>query len=111
MAQYVVVVEIFVAQGQGEQALDHESPNRVPDAFWIAPVGVARRQAARQPHRAILVTQEQHPTVRTELPAVETRDHLPRTQRLKPKLGLLTIDLKRIGRFYYIYFSTTNIYN
>src|SRR5690606_15552793 len=96
--QGVVVVEIFVAQGQGEHALAHQRLHRVLDALLIAPVREARRQAARQPQRAIQVAQEQRPAVGTELPAIETRDYLPRTQGLKPKLSLLTVNLKRIGR-------------
>ena len=92
-----MVVEILVAQGQREHALADQGLHRVLDALLIAPIGEAPRQAPRQPHRATQVSQEQHPTVGTDLPAVETRDDLARTQGLKPKLSLLTVILKRIG--------------
>lgn len=76
VAQRRVVVEIFVTQGQGQHPLGNQRLHRVLNALRIPAVAKAPRKFSGQAHGAIEVAQEQQPTVRSELPAIKTRDHL-----------------------------------
>jgi len=49
VAKGIVVIEVFIAQGQGEHPLGHQFANRVLNQFRIAVVGEASGESPENP--------------------------------------------------------------
>jgi hypothetical protein len=73
----LVIVQIFVAQGQRRDPLRNHFRHRVLNAGRIAPIQKAPRQARQQIQSAIGFAQQQTSRVRGHRAAVELAGHLP----------------------------------
>ena len=69
--QLVVVVEVFVSQGDAHDALPHQRPDRVFRETGIAVVGEAIRHPVQDPDRPVDLAKQQHSGVRRDRSAVE----------------------------------------
>jgi hypothetical protein len=75
MTQFVVVVQILVAERQGEDALPDQRLDPMFDQARVAPVEEASGEAAHQVEAAIELPQQKRAGIRGDRPAIETRDH------------------------------------
>ena len=69
--QLVVVVEVFVSQGDAHDALPHQRPDRVFRETGIAVVGEAIRHPVQESDRPVDLAKQQHSGVRRDRSAVE----------------------------------------
>ena len=74
--QLVVVVEVFVSQGDAHDALPHQRPDRVFRETGIAVVGEATCHLVQEPRRTVDLAEQQHSGVRGDRAPVE-RGPLP----------------------------------
>ena len=79
-AQGVVVVEVLVAQCQGEDALGDKVGDTVLDGGGVAVVGKAAGQALEQSQAGVYLAQQQAAGVGSEVPAVESGRYLAPAQ-------------------------------
>jgi hypothetical protein len=96
-AQLVVVIEIFVAQGQAIQPLGQQLRQGVIHKMGIAPIGEAARQPAREAQLLIHLAEEQHAAIAGEGAAGKIRHDLARPQVLKEQGLALTFCRRRSG--------------
>jgi hypothetical protein len=75
VAQFVVVVEILVAERDSEYPLADQRRHLVLDQFRPPGIGKARRKPPDQPNHPVRRSQQQRPGVRGDRPAVEPRHH------------------------------------
>jgi hypothetical protein len=73
--QFVVVVQILVAQRQAEHALADQCAHFMLDQHWRTCIAEARREPIDQPDRAIRGAQQQRASVRRNRPAIERRNN------------------------------------
>ena len=83
LAQLVVIVEIFVAQRQAEDALPHQRRDPMLDVASVTPIDEAVGEAAHQPKAAIDLSQQQRTGVRGDVPAIEPGHHRTPRNRFK----------------------------
>jgi hypothetical protein len=83
LAQFVVVVEILVAQRQAEDTLPNQSLDLMLDVASVAPIDEAAGEAAHQPETLIDLSQQQRAGVRRDVPAVEPGHHRAPFNRFK----------------------------
>jgi hypothetical protein len=95
LAQLVVIVEIFVAQRQAEDALPDQRLHLVLDQARIAPVVEARGEPLHQRQTLVHLPQQQRPRVRRDLAAREARHHRPAFYRFKLEQLRRTLCLHR----------------
>ena len=69
--QLVVVVEVFVSQGDAHDALPHQRPNRVFRETGIAVVGEATCHLVQEPRRTVDLAEQQHSGIRRDRAPVE----------------------------------------
>jgi hypothetical protein len=74
-AQYVVVVQVLIAQRHPEHPLAHQRTHRVLDKQRVAPVNKAVGKPVDQADRPIRCSQQQRTRVRRDRSAVKTGDH------------------------------------
>ena len=84
--QLVVVVEVFVSQGDAHDALPHQRPDRVFRETGIAVVGEATCHLVQEPRRTVDLAEQQHSGVRG--------DRLRRRTRPLP-CGPGTLEMRR----------------
>ena len=82
-AQFVVIVEVLVAQHQAEDPLPHQRLDPVFDIARVAPVTEALGEPTHQPEAAIHLSQEQRTRVRRDVAAIETGHHRTPLNRFK----------------------------
>ena len=75
LAQLVVIVEVFIAQRQAEDALPHQGLDLMLDIARVAPIDEAVGKATHQPEAPVDLSQQQRACVRGDVPAVETGHH------------------------------------
>ena len=83
MPQFIMVVQILIAEGNAHDALHHHGLDLVLDQLGCPGVGKAGGKAFRQPDRPVRLAQQQGPGVRGDRAAVETGHHLAAFQRWK----------------------------
>ena len=83
IAQCVMVIEVFVAQGNGVDALGQQLNHRVFYAVGIAIIGEALRHPRRQGDVPVDLTQQQTTRIRTDPPTIESTGYAPPAQRVK----------------------------
>jgi len=86
-----VIVEVFVAQGQREDALREHRLQQMLDAVCSALVGEAAREASEQVDFALGFAQQQRAAVAGNLAARETRLHATRKMCFKCERFLVTL--------------------
>ena len=69
VSQRIVIVQVFVAAAQSIDTLCQQVSQTVRDACRIARVTERSRRCTAQPDRLINPTQQQHATVRADVPA------------------------------------------
>jgi len=89
--QIVVVVEVFVSQGNARNALRHQRPHRVFREPPVAVVREARRDSVEEPHEPVDLPKQQRPRVRRDRSAVERRGHPAALAPLKCEGKRLTL--------------------
>ena len=95
LAQFVVIIEILVAQHQAKDPLPNQRLDPVLDVTRIATIGEATREPADQSKAAINLSQQQRPRVRGNVAAIETRYHSPPLNRFKFEQRRATLCLHR----------------
>ena len=75
LAQFIVIVEVFIPQGQAEDALSHQCLDLMLDIARIAPIDEAVSKAAHQPEAPVDLSQQQRASVRGDVPAIEAGHH------------------------------------
>jgi hypothetical protein len=75
MAEAVVIIEVFVAQGQGIDPLFDEILHGVLDLRWCALIGKAGGKAAQEAGLAFHCAQEQRPAVGRDIAALKAGDN------------------------------------
>ena len=91
VAQGVVVVEVFVAQGQGEDPLGDQFVDGVLDQLGIAVVGEAGGESPENAGLGLHLPQQQAAGVRSDGPAVESGGDRPAAQGLEIELACVTL--------------------
>ena len=85
VAQRLMVVEVLVAERDGEYPLPHQRRHRMFDVRLRSSIDKAGRQPIHQPDRPIRCTQQQPARVRSDRTAVKPRDHFAAFNRFKSK--------------------------
>ena len=75
LAQFVMIVEVFIPQGQPEDALSHQCLDLMLDIARITPIGEAVGEATHQPDASVYLSQQQRASVRGDVPAIEPGHH------------------------------------
>jgi len=83
LAQFVVVVEVLIAQGQAEDPLAHQSLDPVLHIAGVAPVPETLREPTDQPQATIHLAQQQTAGVRGDVAAIEAGHHHAAADRFK----------------------------
>jgi hypothetical protein len=94
MAQFIMVVGVFIAQADPEHPLAHHFPDRMLYVAWIALVHEAPCKPFQEPSCRLNLTQQQRPGVGADRAAIEGCYHIARfarSQALKVKLFRITI--------------------
>ena len=91
LAKLVVVVEVFIAQRQAEDALAQQRLQPVLDQARIAPVGEALGEPADQPKALVQLSQQQRPGVGGDRAAVEPAHHHFAFNRFKGEKPRVTV--------------------
>ena len=78
-----MVVQVFVAQCQAEDALSHQGLNLMLDIARVAPIDEAVGEATHQTDAPVDLSQQQRASVRGDVPAVETGHHRTPLDRFK----------------------------
>jgi hypothetical protein len=81
--QTLVIVQVFLAQGQPIKPLGQQLPHRMIHIHWLAAVVEALRQTLRQPEVDVHLAQEQHAPIAGERAAGEIGCDFAQTQVLK----------------------------
>ena len=95
LAQFVVIIEILVAQHQAKDPLPNQRLDLVFDVTGIATIGEATREPADQSKAAINLSQQQRTRVRGNVAAIETGYHSPPLNRFKFEQRRATLCLHR----------------
>jgi len=96
LAQLVVIIQVFVAQCETEDALSHQRLNLMLDIAPVAPIDEAVGEATHQPEAPVDLSEQQPAGVRGDGPAVETRHHRTSLDRFKLKQLRRTLCLHRV---------------
>ena len=91
MPQLLVIVEVFIAQGQAVDSLREHLQDRMIDHVLIPAVEEALCQARQQVEALVGLAQQERAAVGTDRSAVETGHDFPRSQRFKSEAGLATL--------------------
>ncbi len=91
MAQGVVIVEVFVAQGQAEDPLGQQVVDRVLDQIRIAVVVEAGGQSSEDAGLGLDLPQEEAAGVRSDGPAVKSRGDATASQPLEIEPACVTL--------------------
>ena len=75
LAQLIVIVEVFIAQRQAEDALSHQGLDLMLDIARVAPINEAVGKATHQPKAPVDLSQQQCACVRGDVPTIETGYH------------------------------------
>ena len=75
LAQLVVIVEVFIAQRQAEDALPDQRLDLMLDIARVASIDEAGGKAPHQPDALVNLPQQQRAGVRGNVPAIETGHH------------------------------------
>ena len=75
LAQLVVIVQVFIAQRQAEDALPHQGLDLMLDIARVAPIDEAVGEATHQCEAPVDLPQQQRARVRGDAPAIETGHH------------------------------------
>ena len=67
-----MIVEIFIAQRQAEDALSHQGLDLMLDIARVAPINEAVGKATHQPEAPVDLSQQQCTRVRGDVPTIET---------------------------------------
>ena len=96
-AQLVVVVEVFVAEGESQHTLAHHDGQRVLDEATLAGVAEATGEFVAEAEVAVGLAQQQHAAVAGEVAAAEIRLDATRTKGLKSESLLATLCHRSFG--------------
>ena len=77
MTKLIVVVQVFIAEREGEHALADQGLDRVLEQSWVAPVGETAGHPTDQPEAAIQPPQQQPSGIRCDDSAIEPGLSLP----------------------------------
>jgi hypothetical protein len=91
MAQVVVVVQVFIPQGQPKYPLAHQGGDVVLDKAGPPGVVEAPRQPSNQADRPVRRPQQQRPRIRRHRPAVKRGHHLAAIHACKTKQIQVTL--------------------
>ena len=91
VAKGVVVVEVFVAQGQGEDPLGQQFGDGVFDQLGIAVVGETGGESPENAGLGFHLPQQQAAGVRSDGPAVESSGDRPAAKPLEIELACVTL--------------------
>ena len=91
--QVVMIVEVFLTEPDGLEALRHQFMHVGLDARWMTGIDKALRYARRDPNALIDLPQETAAGVRTDASAVESTRHRTSSQGVKLKLFAATLCL------------------
>src|ERR1035437_10059712 len=91
MAKVVVVVEVFVAQGQGEYPLGHQFGHAVFDPLGIAMVGETGGEASKDAGFGFHLPQQESAGVRSDGSAIEPSGDQPAAKPLEIELACVTL--------------------
>ena len=91
MTQFVVIVQILIAQSDTVNALGHERLKGVVGARLVTVVGEALRHPPGQATDAINFAQQQHSCIRRHGSAIERRHHGALLEALKRELTAMTL--------------------
>jgi hypothetical protein len=91
MAKGVVVVEVFVTQGQGEYPLGHQLRHGVFDPLGIAVVGETRSESPKNAGLGFHLPQQESAGVRSDGSAVESSGDRPAAEPLEMELACVTL--------------------
>ena len=75
VAQFVMVVEVLVAERDPVDPLPDQRRNPMLDVAWIATVHETRGKAIDQPNGTVRGSQQQRPGVRRDPPAIKSGDN------------------------------------
>jgi hypothetical protein len=95
LAQLIVIVQVFVAQCQAEDALSHQRLDLMLDIAGVAPIVEAVGETTHQPEAPVDLSQQQRAGVRGDVPAVETGHHRASLDRFKLEQLRCTLCLHR----------------
>jgi hypothetical protein len=95
VAKLVVIVQVFVAQGDREHALTHQSRHAMLDELGPPPILKASREPLDQTDRPIRRPQQQPARIRSQRPAVKIGQHRPPFDGCKHRRVCATLRLHR----------------
>ncbi len=95
VAQFVMVVQVLIAQSDGEHPLADQGPNLMLNERAVACIFEAAGEAIHQPDRAVGQAKKQGAGVRCDLPAVEGSHHRASFDRCKLEQFQATLCLHR----------------
>ena len=83
VTKLIVVVQVFIAEREGEHALADQGLDRVLEQSWVAPVGETAGHPTDQPEAAIQPPQQQPSGIRCDDSAIEPGHNLVPFNRFK----------------------------
>ena len=95
MTKLIVVVQVFIAEREGEHALADQGLDRVLEQSWVAPVGETAGHPTDQPEAAIQPPQQQPSGIRCDDSAIEPGHNLVPFNRFKFEQCWATLCLHR----------------
>ena len=90
-SQGIVVIEVFVAQGQGEDALGEQIVRPMFDPLGIAVIGETGGESAKDAGLGLHLPQQESAGVRSDGPAVESGGDCPASEGLEIELACVTL--------------------
>jgi hypothetical protein len=75
IAEFVMVIEVLIAQCDGDHTLHYQCCHRVFGVGWIAAVLEAGSETLGEVQHTVGRTQQQRASIRADAPAVEGRNH------------------------------------
>jgi hypothetical protein len=97
MAQFAVIVQIFIAQCNPMNALSHQRLNRVLDAILRPAILETGRNPPRKTDPAIGLPQQQCPRIRGQRTPVKPRCDFPPAEAGEPERILATLCQHRVS--------------
>ena len=95
VTKLIVVVQVFIAEREGEHALADQGLDRVLEQSWVAPVGETAGHPTDQPEAAIQPPQQQPSGIRCDDSAIEPGHNLVPFNRFKFEQCWATLCLHR----------------
>ena len=91
MSEFIVIIEVLIAQRDANDPLRHQRGNLVLDQLRRPCIGEATRKPLGQPDRPVGLSQQQCARIRGNRSTIETGHHLPSCNRCKFKQRWVTL--------------------